>query len=362
MRSGQLLRALLFRRGTALLLALAFVVGTAASFPYLSVITSASDLNYPLTPRGWTLIPSGTIFPLTASVIIGPEFNSCNKYSGEIAIPAQADNLRTLVRGLDIANSSAFVGYSLLDGSWPSEPWQVAIGKDMARATGLRVGQNLTVENLLVGDSATFLISGVFESEAASQLNSELLLTVSAAQEFSGLGAGHFSYVRLSNSCSSILPSASVQLSIPQVLSRFLSPAPPTVGNQNYALYGGAAPIVNGMATVGLLIVLGASTSLWFASAIFAGQLKRNVSILREQGLSNGKLLLHLVLPESLLIALTVLLSLLLSNVLLQLVGFGTPFHFVSTESPPVYQAIFLISILGSSAISLWGGLTRRDS
>ncbi|MEM0322328.1 MAG: hypothetical protein QW613_08060, partial [Thermoprotei archaeon] len=151
--------------GVVGLVLVVFAVGFLGSAPFYGVVSYALDLGYVGAPHGVTLVPPGSPVPLTAGLVAPVNLSACPLVSGEVAYPALVGGVRTLVRGVVVANATGFVDYSLRSGSWPSSPFEVALGSGLAARLGVgAVGSNVSVVDLLSGASFTARVTGVYSA------------------------------------------------------------------------------------------------------------------------------------------------------------------------------------------------------
>lgn len=346
--------------GRAMLLSIVCVVAISSSIPFVEMISSSSDLNYTSSAHGYSVIPASSPFPLTSSLRL--QNISCSNYSAEIAFPAQINGFRSIGRGLVPANSSSFVGYRLINGSWPEKIYEVALGQGISSMLGVRDGDVVKMIDQLSGNAASFLVTGIYT--APGEYGYEAITTVQGASALASLPPGYYSYVRVSPSCiGDFFQSGEVrgsQLSIPQIFSRIIAHAS-TLSQAGYALYPDVSPVVNSLASIALILILGSTAGLWFSSTVYFESIREEMRIRWEQGQCKGSIFLRHLLPLVALIFLLTAISVLAGSYISSYFA-SSIFHQKLVINFTVYQNLLILAIFTSSFFSLLRGIWRMET
>lgn len=337
--------------GRLLVLCLAVVALVfAAGLPYLVTVSYAGDLgHYYSAPRGEVILPGSPVY-ISGSLTLPAAVRNCTTYSAELAFPAEAGPLNTVVRGVSPQNSTAFTGASLVSGTWPTGAGEVALGSQISAQLGLGAGERLSVTDLLNGRAMSVQVSGVYTSGDAAT-NQEIITDLAAARNVTGVAPGRYSYVRYEG-CPWIAPSAESSLSIPQIAARLFSSSLNSSSLQGYSRFGGAQPAVSALASIGSVLVLGAAASLWVAAALylkpFSGVAKtlygQGVPVRRVRAVLSGR-----ALPVLVLAAVCAGGAAYLS---VGWMGVAGVFHYALGSPPPAYLALFVAVASVPSALA----------
>jgi len=350
------------RKGLLYLLILIFLIAFTSSLTFLALVSSSSSLDYVSLDRGNVIIPANTQFPLTSFFVL-PKAMNCSSYSAEIAYPAAIDNYRTIVRGLDIENSSYFYSWQLVSGNWPNSIYQVALGDDIAATLHAHIGDKVSIVDELTGNSATFIVSGIYKDGKMN--NIEAVTGIDSANAMTDSARGQYSYVRVARSCINSLNdfNEASPIGISQLLSRILLLQPPQTQTNLFSLFSGLQPLVNSMSALALAIVAGTTVSIWYASEVFISSsgIRRIERIRWEQGDSKFRLYAVFIAVPALIACLSIASGEILSALVLNTHMVGSVFYQQLIQPGLIYFAMLFSTLELSAAISLYNSVRRFE-
>jgi len=300
-----------------------FALLVLSSFPYIATLSVVNDVNFASLPNSKVIVPSNSIVPLTGYMKV-PANMSCF-YSAEIAIEAKINGIYSIIRGINIINSSYFYKINILEGNWFSNVYEIVIGYDLAKKLNLKPNDKISVEDVLTGNVQPFLVSGIFYSNY-SIFNEEGFVSIEAARNLSNIPEGYFSYVRVPENCNSVKNLNSISVGLSQVFSRILSGF--QSASSNYSVYLGSQTLTNEISVISLIIIISILSSVWFITRMYIYSFEKDLKILYEQGVSEKGIKIAIILLVLLLFIPLTFLSSYLSYTIILRFAFTEALHY----------------------------------
>lgn len=340
------------KKGLSGLMLLVFLVSLASSITFLTVADSSNSLDYLQVTKGQIIIPANTVFPLNSFLSI-PDKMNCSNYSAEIAYPAILDDYKTIVRGVSFYNSTYFYGLKLIKGSWPVKPYQIAIGKELASTINISPGKIIELTDQLTSNSAPFMVTAIYDTDASPITKQEALTTLDSAQAINDVSNNQYSYIRLAESCSTVVSSSKQQgINLSQLLARVLLGRQIGISNYLYAVYSGLRPLTDSLAVIGLAVAACSSACIWYASELFVSSsgLRKIAKIRWEQGEKRSRQIIAYVVYPAIPCIFLILSGELVSALIIKAGTFGSIFY-QRLQIPSLFDILALLIVLASTLV-----------